>query len=158
MVRRQTLALAMALDRARSARICGLFVFELAHLGRPVRVPKIAEGTFPHAFFLALERHRRFVSQSTADTERGGDRGHAGADFHRARLCLRYLKLDAIASDLRYLDYRKLAAPSVRLVHRKYAALYPDNVSHLFPVRIPQRKPHVENGDHNVVTFVLRSL
>ena len=148
----------MALDRTRSARIRGLFVFELAHLGRPVRVPKIAEGTFPHAFFLAMERHRRCVSQSTADTEWSGDRGHAGADFHRTRFCRRHFKLDAIASDLRYLDYRKLGALSVRLVHRKHAALHPDHVSDLFPVRISQRKSSLENGDHDVVTFVLRSL
>src|SRR5436309_1738889 len=38
MVHRQALAMAVALGRARAGRVRRLFVFELAHLGRPVRL------------------------------------------------------------------------------------------------------------------------
>jgi len=71
MVHRQTLAMAVALDRARAGRVCSLFVSELADLRRSTRISKNAEGTLSHVILLAVDRNHRCVPQSSADAKSG---------------------------------------------------------------------------------------
>src|SRR5205807_1201427 len=69
MVHRQTLAMAVALGRARAGRVRRLFVSELAHLRRPARISKNAQGTFSHVVLLAVDWNYRCIPQSPAQSQ-----------------------------------------------------------------------------------------